>query len=339
MKSHRSSQRGVALIVILLLLAIMVSIAGTMSERMFVQFQRAHHQINYQQAYWYAMGAEGLAIVAIEQSYKDSDTINQSQVWALKEQTYPLDYGQLTGRIVDKQACFNINVLNRLEADSDGNSKPYLVQVWQALLEELEVDSYQAEVIADSTREYIDSDDGVQSSYGVEDSYYESMSPSYMTASGLLADSSELRAVQQMNGDVMVKIEPYVCALPTDDWRLNVNTLEPKQAALLAAMFSPGLSESNARTVLEDRPFDGWGTIDEFLSESQIASIESSVKEQAKGYLTVDSQYFELDVQILVEEARVRIRSLFYSDNRETATVVRRRFGGISERVSDRSTE
>ncbi len=339
MKSHRSSQRGVALIVILLLLAIMVSIAGTMSERMFVQFQRAHHQINYQQAYWYAMGAESLAIVAIEQSYKDSDTINQSQVWALKEQTYPLDYGQLTGRIVDKQACFNINVLNRLEADSDGNSKPYLVQVWQALLEELEVDSYQAEVIADSTREYIDSDDGVQSSYGVEDSYYESMSPSYMTASGLLADSSELRAVQQMNGDVMVKIEPYVCALPTDDWRLNVNTLDPKQAALLAAMFSPGLSESNARTVLEDRPFDGWGTIDEFLSESQIASIESSVKEQVKGYLTVDSQYFELDVQILVEEARVRIRSLFYSDNRETATVVRRRFGGISERVSDRSTE
>ncbi|MGL5110186.1 MAG: type II secretion system minor pseudopilin GspK, partial [Vibrio ordalii] len=53
----------------------------------------------------------------------------------------------------------------------------------------------------------------------------------------------------------------------------------------------------------------------------------------------VDSAYFELDAQILVDDSRVRIRSLLFSDNRETATVIRRRFGGISERVSDRSAE
>jgi len=337
--NRRSPQRGVALIIVLLLLAIMVSIAATMSERMFTQFQRASHQVNYQQAYWYSLGAESLATVAIEQSYKDSDTINLSQVWALEEQTYPLDYGQLTGRIWDKQACFNLNVLGSVEGNLSGNSKPYLMRVWQTLLEELEVDSYKAEVIADSTREYIDKDNQVQSVYGVEDSYYESMSPSYMTANSLISDSSELRAIQQVSGDVMLKVEPYVCALPYDDWRLNINTLQPEQAKLLVAMFSPSLSESNALAVLENRPFDGWNSVDAFLSEPQIAGAGESVIDQAKGYLTVDSQYFELDVQVLVEEARVRIRSLFYSDNRETATVVRRRFGGISERVSDRSTE
>ncbi|MGR5469707.1 type II secretion system minor pseudopilin GspK, partial [Vibrio astriarenae] len=48
---------------------------------------------------------------------------------------------------------------------------------------------------------------------------------------------------------------------------------------------------------------------------------------------------FELDAQVLVDESRVRIRSLLQSTNRETVTVVRRRFGGISERVSDRSAE
>lgn len=336
---YRRSQHGIALIVVLLLLVIMVSIAATMSERLFTQFQRASHQVNYQQAYWYSVGAEGLASVAIEQSYKDSDTINLSQVWALEEQTYPLDYGQLRGRIYDKQACFNLNVLGSIESSSDANTKPYPQRVWQTLLETLEVDNYSAEVIADSTREFIDSDNRVQTTYGAEDSYYESMSPAYMSANSLIADSSELRAMQQVSGDVMLKVAPYVCALPSDDWRLNVNTLAPEHAQLLTAMFSPNLSESNAEAVLKNRPFDGWASVDAFLAEAQIAATGESVIDQAKGYLTVDSQYFELDIQVLVDEARVRLRSLFFSDNRETATVVRRRFGGISERVSDRSTE
>ena len=57
MKTKRS-QQGVALIVILLIVAVMVSLAAAMSERMFTQFQRATHQINYQQAYWYSVGVE-----------------------------------------------------------------------------------------------------------------------------------------------------------------------------------------------------------------------------------------------------------------------------------------
>ncbi|MDH5875764.1 type II secretion system minor pseudopilin GspK [Vibrio aestuarianus] len=335
----RRSQQGVALIVILLLLAIMVSIAATMSERLFTQFQRASNQINYQQAYWYSLGVESLAQAAIEQSYKDGDNINLSQPWALEEQTYPLDYGTVKGRVTDKQACFNLNVLARVTPTTGGANKPYLVQVLQHLLEESEVDSYQAEVIADSAWEYIDDDSNVQSSYGVEDSYYESMSPAYLAANTLLADSSELRAVQQVTGGVMQRIAPYVCALPSDDWRLNVNTVAPESAKLLVAMFSPHLSESDAKNVLENRPFDGWGSVDDFLAEASIAAVDSKVKDEAKQYLSVDSAYFELDAQILVDDSRVRIRSLLFSDNRETATVVRRRFGGISERVSDRSTE
>ncbi|MDE1243207.1 type II secretion system minor pseudopilin GspK [Vibrio aestuarianus] len=335
----RRSQQGVALIVILLLLAIMVSIAATMSERLFTQFQRASNQINYQQAYWYSLGVESLAQVAIEQSYKDGDNINLSQPWALEEQTYPLDYGTVTGRIIDKQACFNLNVLAQVTPTTGGTNKPYLVQVLQHLLEESDVDNYQAEVIADSLWEYIDDDSNVQSSYGVEDSYYESMSPAYLAANTLLADGSELRAVQQVTGEVMQRMAPYVCALPTDDWRLNVNTVASENAKLLVAMFSPHLSESDAKSILENRPFDGWGSVDDFLAEASIATVDSKVKDEAKQYLSVDSAYFELDAQILVDDSRVRIRSLLFSDNKETATVVRRRFGGISERVSDRSTE
>jgi len=332
-------QQGVALIVVLMLLAIMATIAATMSERLFSQFKRAGNQLNYQQAYWYSLGVEGLAEAGIEQSYEDNDTINLNQPWALEEQVFPLDYGQVKGRIWDKQACFNLNVLSQAEPKAGTSDSPYLVDVWKLLMEELEVEPYQAEVIADSTWEFIDSNTDTRSSSGVEDSTYEGMKPAYLAANGLLADSSELRAVYQVTGEIMQKVSPYICSLPTDEWRLNVNTVDPELSALLVALFSPNLSQSNAKEILESRPFDGWASLDEFLAEAPIAAIDESVIKKAKPYLTVDSAYFELDAEVLVDKSRVRIRSLFYSDNRETVTVVRRRFGGISERVSDRSTE
>ena len=339
MNSVHRHQRGVALIVVLMLLAVMVSIAATMSSRLFTQFKRGSNQLTYQQAYWYSIGVEGLAKVGIEQSYQDSDTINLSQPWALEEQTYPLDYGTLNGRMFDRQACFNLNVFSRVTREPSQTNKPYLVRFWQALLEELEVESYQAEVIADSTWDYIHQNNSVQSSMGATDSYYESLSPPYMAANGLIADASELRSIQQVSGEVMQKVAPYVCALPSDDWRLNINTVEPEHSALLVALFQPHLSDQNAKSVIESRPFDGWSSVDDFLAEGVISGIEESARDEAKAYLSVDSAYFELDAQVLVNDSRVRIRSLLFSDNRETATVVRRRFGGISERVSDSSTE
>lgn len=130
----------------------------------------------------------------------------------------------------------------------------------------------------------------------------------------------------------MNKALPYVCALPTDQWRLNVNTLPAEQAALLAAMFSPTLSPESAKTLLEGRPFDGWASVDDFLAQSALTGVDNAVREEAKKYLSVDSHYFELDAQVLVDTSRVRIRSLFYSNDKKTATVIRRRFGGsVSE--------
>lgn len=334
-----SSQRGVALIVILLLLAVMVSIAASMADRLFSQFRRASSQLDYQQAYWYSLSAEALARAGIEQSYQDSDTVNLSQPWAIEEQTYPLDFGTLRGSLTDGQACLNLNALYAVVQTANSNATPYLVEVLQTLLEYLEVESYQAQAIAESVWEFIDEDTTVNTSSGVEDSYYESMSPAYLTANSLLADASELRAIHQVSAEVMTKLRGHVCALPTSDFRLNINTLDARHSALLAAMLAPSLSVEQAKNVIDNRPYDGWQSVDEFYAESALSSVSADVKSQAKGYLDIDSRYFEMDAELLVNDSRVRVRSLLYSENRETATVIRRRFGGIGERESDRSTE
>lgn len=332
-------QKGAALIVVLLILAIMVSIAATMTERLFVNFSRAENRLNHQQAFWYSIGVEALAKYGIKQSYDEGDNINLSQPWALKEQTFPLDYGVASGQIKDMQSCFNINALGGAKKAAGEKNKPYLVQVWQSILEESDVDSYKAEVIADSTWEFLDSDSVATSDYGVEDSHYESLQPVYVTANGLIADSSELRAVNQVDNKTMQKLEPLICALPWNDFRLNVNTIEEESAVILVAMFSPHLSLNDAQSLIKNRPFDGWESTSDFLSEGEIASVEAAVRNKAKGYLTIDSQFFELDAQVMVNESRVRIRSLLYSKDKKDVSVIRRRFGGVLERVSDRSAE
>lgn len=317
----------------------MVSIAATMTDRLFVNFTRAENRLSHQQAYWYSIGIEALAKYGIQESYEDADTINMSQPWALKEQVFPLDYGQATGKIRDMQACFNINALSNEKQVSGSKSKPYLVNVLQLMLEELDVDSYQAEVITDSVWEFLDEDTSATTDYGVEDSSYEALSPAYLAANGMVADSTELRAVYQMDKLVMDKINELVCALPWDDWRLNVNTMDESASVILVAMFSPQLSASDASSLINDRPYDGWASIDEFLAERQIATLDDVTKSKAKGYLAIDSHYFELDAQVIVNESRVRIRSLLFSKDKKSVSVIRRRFGGVIERVSDRSTE
>ncbi|WED21932.1 type II secretion system minor pseudopilin GspK [Vibrio sp. JC009] len=326
-------QQGVALIVVLLVLAVMVSLAATMSERLFINFQHAENQRDSQQAYWYAIGVEALAKYAVTESKKDSDTINMSQPWALEEQVFPLDYGQAAGKIRDMQSCYNINVLAASSSQqlSEGETKPYLVSVLQLTLEELGIENYQAEVFADSVREYLDADDRSLSNFGVEDSTYEALSPAYMAANGILADASELRSIYQTDPRMMTLIAPVLCAIPQDDWRLNINTLDEKGAVILAALFSPQLSVGDARSLVENRPFDGWESVDEFLSEASLSGIDSTITDKAKGYLAVDSSYFELDAQILVNESRVRVRSLLYVNDNDEVSVIRRRFGGISE--------
>jgi general secretion pathway protein K len=99
------------------------------------------------------------------------------------------------------------------------------------------------------------------------------------------------------------------------------------------------LDIQQAEDLIDNRPYDGWESVDAFLAETTIAALEKTLRDKVKPYLSVESQYFELDTEVEVENARVRLRSLLFLDNAQQAHVLRRRFGGIIERVSDRTVE
>ncbi|UTV27629.1 type II secretion system minor pseudopilin GspK [Photobacterium atrarenae] len=328
-------QRGVALIVVLMILALMTLLAAQMSERLQFNFYRVENQLQNQQAYWYAQGMEALAKVAIDQSLSDSDTVNLSQVWATRGQRYPLEGGEAVGNIFDRQACFNLNALSELPLPDDRSQKPFLVRYLQSVLEESGIDSYDAEVIADSSWEYVDPAEAVNAPFGAGDSTYEGFQPAYLPPMGMMADVSEFRAVNGVSARIYQKVRTLLCAIPSRDLVLNVNTIAEDQAALLVGLFAPELPKSDATTLIGNRPYDGWQTVDAFMGESTISRLSSDVQKRAREHLAVSSNYFQLDTEIRVDRSRVRLVALIKREGQDKVTVVRRRYGGISERVSD----
>ncbi len=335
-----AKQQGVALLVVLLMMALMTTIAGTIANRMFMNFNRTESQVRYQQAYWYAQSVESLAKYGLQKSFSGKDTVTLSQPWAVQDQIYPLDGGQAEGSMFDRQACFNLNALKNIAGQSDGTN-PFLVVMLQQLIESQGIENYEAEMVAASTWEYIDADDNVQSALGVEDSEYESRTTPYVTPNNFIADKSEWRAVNGVTQQIFQAVGPLLCAIPSEKLVINVNTLQSYDAPILSALFHPYLSIEQAQELINSRePVDGWRDVESFLAENVLSAVNKENRNKLKSYLDVRSRFFELETKITFESTALRMRALFKKHEDETVTVLRRRFGGVSEqRNTDDTTE
>ncbi|QUM91038.1 type II secretion system minor pseudopilin GspK [Moritella sp. 36] len=321
---YASKQRGIALLTVLLILAVMVIIASNMSSRLQLELRRTSNIMTHQQALWYAYGAEALVEKGLKQALKDDDTINLDQYWATEGMMYPVENGLIGGQVFDMQACFNVNAVTG-EDDKNGQA-PLKVRLFRNLLEQLDLEVYDAEQLSDALRDWIDTDTNVVSSYGVEDAYYESLDYPYQAGNQRLINVSELRAIKGFNQAVYRKVRPYLCALPTADLKINVNTIVIDKPEILAGLFAGQLSLDVAKTILEERPNGGWKTKADFLALPLLAGIKLDTEEQAVFDIT--SGYFVALLQAEFASATMKVESLFKAESKDSVYVIRRQFGG-----------
>ncbi|PJG57472.1 type II secretion protein K, partial [Aeromonas cavernicola] len=152
-----------ALLVVLLILAVMVIIASNMSGRLQLELRRTANLTAGKQAWWYAMSAEALVSKVLAQDFKDEPKIvHLGQNWARKDAVFPVEGGTLRGEVSDLQACFNLNSLSVATSpgniDQDLSKQPYPVQVFRALLTQLEIEEYEAAQLTDAIRDWTDKD-------------------------------------------------------------------------------------------------------------------------------------------------------------------------------------
>lgn len=327
-----AKQRGVALIIVLLIVAIVSVLATEMGARLQLQVKRAANIKDNNQAYWYAIGAEHYARKSIVTLVKESDgIIHLNQPWA-EPFLFPIEGGGIEAQLIDMQACFNLNGLrdstsaNSTVSASRSTELSARLEAFQRLIGLVNTDiaSYTIETVRDSVADWLDADDNM-SQLGAEDSEYESRDFPYMAANSFMADKTELRLINGVELSWLPDLLKKVCVVPSSNqFVLNVNTVSEEDTSVLAAL--TGLTESEASAVVSARPLEGFKNKDDFLAVNQLSA--KNLSDEQKAWFDITTQYFILQTKVRYNNATFAMKTVFKVDN-QNVTVVRREFGGF----------
>lgn len=319
-----AKERGAALLSVLLLVAVMAVIAAVMLERLNLATRLAANSQAMAQARLYAFSAENIvasrlgALVAIDRSRTvDAGGLLDS------ETPLPLARGSVTATVTDRGNCFNVNSLVLGEGEQTRLNVAALDQL-RRLMDGLEVPADTAIIVSDSLADWIDTDRRPQVN-GAEDAYYQGLGVSYRTAGQRIVDLTELRAVRGMSEPIYQRLRPWLCALPGGESAvINLNTLRPDQARLVAALTPGTLSVAQVRQLIESRPAGGWATLERAVGP--LAAMGAPLGPAQLRQLGVASRWFEARLVVHVDSVRLEERVLI--DARlEPARVVSRSWG------------
>ncbi|UVE19083.1 type II secretion system minor pseudopilin GspK [Pseudomonas sp. LS44] len=282
-------QRGVALITVLLVVAIVTVVCAGLIAREQLSIRSSANLLSVRQAWQYAQGGELLAKSILQRDLRQGDPRQPvdylGEAWARPLATFPLDGGELRLRIEDLSGRFN---LNSLVQQRQVNQQA--VARFRRLLLLLEIERPYAERLQD----WLDQNQEPSGENGAEDNQYLLLQPPYRAANRPLMDVSELRLLVDMNEADFLRLQPYVSALP-DDAKLNVNTA----SAMVLASLANGVSLGMAESLVAARGREGFRNIDEFLGQPALAGVGLT----GQG-LAVGSQYFQVISEVSIDEHR-----------------------------------
>lgn len=318
-----SQQQGAALIIVLFIVAVTSILATEMGARLQLQTQRIINLKDNNQAYWYGVGAEAYAKLTIGQLYQlDDGIIHAQQPW-VDPIALPIDGGIIDAQLADGQTCFNLNsLLSQNESSSQAAKQRPEAQALQRLLTLLAIDNFTAETIVDSLLDFIDADDQPQP-FGAEDNSYLAKPFPHLASNQPLQDISQLRLVNGITPQILQTIAPYVCVLPEQKLRVNVNSLTEEQAILLAALVN--IQQDAAARIISQRPAQGYRSNEALLAERAFAS--ESLSAEQRLWFTTTTEYFTLSTKTTYNEAQFRIWSLLATHDHNNIQIIARRFG------------
>lgn len=320
-------ERGAALLTVLLLVAIIAVMAATALERLRLSTRLGANAVMLDQARGYAYAAETLATGRVTSLLTQAgDRVTLAGGWSGRPFGLPIPGGAATARVTDGGNCFNLNSLVSRADDGRYVANPATEAQLARLLVLLRIPN--GATIAAAAADWIDSDDQPLTG-GAEDAAYRAMRPAYRTAGTLMADTSELRAVQGVTPPVYVALRPWLCTLPMAERApININTLAPEQAPLIAMLLPQPIPAEQVAGVLLRRPPQGYAATDPFWN--QLSMNGGAVAPQdARAQTGVTSQWFALAIDVaangatLHEDALIDARTL-------PARLVSRQWGDAS---------
>lgn len=291
-------ERGAALLAVLLLVAVTGAIAAAAMEKLRLSRAVATNAVALDQARAFASGVEQIGMLIIEDMMIDSpERTTSAGGWNGGVRRVPLpDGGIAEARLRDGGNCFNLNSVVEGDPRTRLDRRESGVSQLAGLMTLMDVPEGEARRIASAAADWADSD-VLPGPLGAEDSAYASSPDPYRTANTLFADIGELKVVAGMTPAIFERLRPWLCALPVAQLSpLNLNTLLPEQAPLLA-MLAPGqLTIDRARRILESRPTNGWSNQIAFWQIEAMSEVQIPLEVQLQPQLR--TQWFTIDARV-----------------------------------------
>jgi general secretion pathway protein K len=318
----RKSEEGAALLSVLLLVAVMAVLCAASLEKLKISTKLATNGAAIDQARSYGMAAETIALYRIgDLLQRDTTKTTLQGNWAGQPTEFPINKGIATAQLDDGGNCFNLNSVVIDDGQGGYAVRPDGVTQFERLMILLQVPSNEARGIAMATADWIDTD-GIPQPGGAEDAAYAGGPTPYRTANVLMIDPSELRAVAGVRAPVYAALRPFLCALPVTDLSpINVNTIAPRQAVLLA-MLAPGIDVARAQRVIDDRPQLGFESLVRFWEQPALAGAPVAAMTQTQ----LKTRWFNLKVMIELAGAEFEQHALIDAALKP-AKLVRRSYG------------
>ena len=306
MNRHRPlhyRQRGVALIMAVLIVALATMLAASVSFKGYLDQRRSANAFAMDQGYEVALGGEAWAADSLRRDKQQSSkTDDFTEEWATPIPPIPIEGGEFEGQLEDMQGRFNLNSLVAPQQNGKLATATAAVERFQRLLELLEMEPKWANIIAD----WIDTD--VQPNFpdGAEDPTYTGLTPPYRTANMPLTRASELLALAGFGLDRYRKLEPFVTALPIGT-PINLCTASPELLdALVAGRRQFTLARDNTTETRKQRCFPNKQDYESGLSATE--------KQELVAGKVIDqtSSYFRSTIWVTIGTTQFTLYSLLY---------------------------
>ena len=314
-------QKGVALLVVLILLVMMSALAAKISQQFCRNLQKTHYQVSQQQLRW--------AMLAQEKVIKDrlqTDASGESVAlapdgdWHQPLETQGDDY-TVVGQVDDAQDCFNVNNLLAADKDMQGQEaaavpqKSRKEQIVERILTDGGVSQTTAEEVYGQLVDYLDGDT-TTAKEGAETDAWAGVVPARQPANQMMRTIAELKLLPAFPEAMYPKVSKLLCALPDTASKVDVNTLQPEQATLLAAMFPGKLTEDDAVRLIDSRPETGWESMETFSKalEQNFPQLKDDLPQVAEQ-LSINSRFFRVNYTGNTDELTLRVVSQLQVNN------------------------
>ena len=287
---RKDDERGVALLLALLVLALLVALILEFDAEARREYREAAAFRDNFKARMLTRAAVQAARAVLQQDFlRDRQTgvffDGPTDIWALPIKNYAIGDGLLSAQIEDERGKLNLNDL-AVNPGDELHRKTKILR-FRRLFEFLQV----SPDLVDALIDWVDQDENPEPA-GAESLYYQSQKPPYRAANVPLESLGDLRLVKGFTPEMVERLSRYVTVYPLEGGAVvNLNTADP----LVIQALDPAITQTMAMEIVQGRPYKNKVELDRIGSFQEIGA-------RLRSDYDVKSDYFSARLAITVNE-------------------------------------